>query len=914
LGGEGGGGGGGGAAGDDCVGMPPGAGYGGLGSGARPQPPPPTSSFPAFRWGDDGGIATTMASGGLGLGFGGDGSRRQPPPANAAAIARTKDPNLGKWEMHTKGIGMRLLQKMGYEGSGGLGSKRRRAAAAAAVVVVDSPAAATPSSAGGDGDAKGGRGDRPGTATPAAKFDDNREEVAAMRKGISRPVEVVVRPHGLGLGYGNFKEQTRLKVNRQIEAEVRGIELPEDDDDANGRTKKVKRDESSLYDGIDNSLLPSTESLLSGGRGSWRRGNKKPKRKIIHYQDILDESKAGDGSNKMKIIDMRGAAAIVSKDDGVRKEAGRVVPIGEELLHNVTLVLNTHEGQLRTSSYMVQGVERKIANLEAEIKEMSERKEAIRNRRKKMKLALDVIEEAEGLIDDLTSKKSSDMHSIEKLDFVMNSLQRIFVKLYGNFTKEDRDSLKFESTLIPSIVTPLLDALTSSLSPLKINTTWMDHLASCIQKLCGTVGSDDEACALREIVILHGIVPWIQSSLSSSKWDPVRNVEGGLGIYEALVGCACTSLLGAEPEDNEILKESINDEVVQTAVLPKLMRAVNDWRPKFDDERRIDCPLHLWILPWLPYINSDSMFGTLLDNVRRNLTKALSFLGKSVSNDVEFIRLCLATLSPWEKLFDNATIFHLTSDSVSPRFARSLVRVKICIEPAEQDWEHLHVLFVYFEGGVMSGNDFISLIEGEVLPAWAHALYRALQHPDRDMNAIKRFYTAWRGRIFDSSARIINGSPSAHHTLRSDSVVCRYFFGGLKMIQAAIESNQSLLESLEPPDPAECNYRISLMHRSRESTVQNDQQQPIAINVRTGRKTNGQNRTEASFQEVVEAFASQRGITFHPKTKTGSNSMIDGKPVFMFGDHPVYLDKNVIFTLRGTNWQPISLEHLAQAC
>ena len=896
------------------IGFAPSGGEGG--GGGNGGPAPPTSSFPAPRGGDDGGIATTMASGGLGLGFGfcfdGDNSRRRPPAAAAnAAIARTKDPNLGKWEKHTKGIGMRLLQKMGYEGSGGLGAKSRRAPAAFAVG--GPSAAAAPSSAGGDGDAKGARGDRPGvSATP---FDCNGEEVAATRKGISRPVEVVVRPNGLGLGYGNFKEQTRLKVNRQIEAEVRGIELPEDDDNANnGRTKKVKRDESSLYEGIDNSLLPSTESLLSGGRGSWRRGNKKPKRKIINYQDILDESKAGDGSSKMKIIDMRGAATIVSKDDVVRKEAGRVVPIGVELLHNVTLVLNTHEGQLRTSSYMVQGVERKIAIVEAEIKEMSERKEAVRNRREKMKLALDVIEEAEGTIDDLTSKKSSDMLSIEKLDFVMNSLQRIFVKLYGNFTKEDRDSLKFESTLIPSIVTPLLDALTSSLSPLKINTAWMDHLASGIQKLCGTVGSDDEACALREIVILHGIVPWIRSSLSSSKWDPVRNVEGGLGIYEALVGCACTSLRGAEPEDNEILKQSINDEVVQTAVLPKLLRAVNDWRPTFDDERRIDCPLHLWILPWLPYINSDSMLGTLLDNVRRNLTKALSFLGKSVSNDVEFIRLCLATLSPWKKLFDNATIFHITSDSVSPRFARSLARVKICIEPAEQDWEHLHVLVVYFEGGVMSGNDFISLIEGEVLPAWAHALYHALQQPDHDMNAIKRFYTAWRGRIFDSSARIINGSPSAHHTLRSDSVACRYFFGGLKMIQAAVESNQSLLESLKPPHPAECNYRISLMHRSRESTVQIDQQQPSAINVRARRKTDGQNRTEASFQEVVEAFANQRGIAFHPKTKTGSNSMIDGKPVFMFGDHPVYLDKNVIFALRGPNWQPISLEHLAQAC
>ncbi|KAL3816990.1 hypothetical protein ACHAXA_010110 [Cyclostephanos tholiformis] len=845
---------------------------GGLGLGSRPL-----ASYSGM-----GELGSSNSGGGLGHGFSSN--------ARLRPAAMTKDPNLGKWEKHTKGIGMRLLQKMGYEGHGGLGSKRRRA--------VGGPSLATTASTDEDGGAEGF--DRRVESGPAT-FDDKEE--GNIKKGISRPVEVVVRPIGLGLGYGNFKEQTQLKVNKQIEAEIRGIELPEDGDSTGG-AKKIKR-ESSIYDGIDKSLLPSTESLLNGARGSWRRGNKRLKRKIVNYQDILDRSMVGDGSNKMKIIDMRGSATVVSN---VYQNADRVVPIGEELLHNVTIVLNMHEGQLRTSSYMVQCVERNIAKIETEIKEMAERKEAIKNRRNKVKLALEVTEEVEGLINELTSKKSSKMASNERLDFVMDSLRRIFTKLYSNFSREERKFLKFESTLIPSIVTPLLDVLTSSMSPLKINMTWMDHLASGIQKLCDTVGSDDEAYALREIIIVHGIVPWIQSALSSSKWDPIRDVEEALGIYEALVRCACKSL--RDLEDHEILKESITNEVIETAVLPKLLRNISDWKPKFDDEHRIDCPLHLWILPWLPYINNDSL-GTLLDKVRRNLTKTLSSLGKSLSNDVKFFHLCLATLSPWKRIIDTATIFQLTSDTVSPRFARSLARVTICIEPAAQDWERLHVLFVYFEGGVMSSNDFLSLVEGEVLPAWAHALYRALQKPDHNINVIKEFYTAWKGRFFDPTAQINGGSPMAHNALRSDSLVCRYFFGGLKMIQAVIESDLSSLEILKPPQPAECNYRISSMHRSKDRTAQNDYHQPSAVKVRVRREIVGQNRMDASFQEVVEAFANQRGISFHPKT--GSNIMVDGKPVFMFGEHPVYFDKHVIFAFRGSKWQPISLEHLAQA-
>eukprot|EP00986_Skeletonema_menzelii_P018811 scaffold26724_cov114-Skeletonema_menzelii.AAC.1 len=410
--------------------------------------------------------------------------------------AKKRDPSLGKWEKHTKGIGMKLLQKMGYEGSGGLGAKRKRKVAES--TATEAADTSKPASLDTNG------------------VDKPKEEVVK-RRGISRPVEVVVRPMGLGLGYGSFKEQSQLKVNRQIEAEVRGLEPTKE-------AEGPKKDKS--LEGIPKSLLPSTQSLLDKGTNSWRMGKstKKVKRKIVNYQEILDKSAAASAEGKMNIIDMRGPSATVAEDKSESTTNGpAVVPLGEELLHNVTLLLNTHESQLRTSSYMVKSAERKIVSLEEERNEMRSRKEGIDKRITKMKFALEVLEEAEKLIDEMSTMMKDT--SCDEMDFAMDGLKGMLTRLYDNFSREERKSLNFESTLVPSIVQPVLKAVTFSLNPLSIEPTWMDHLATGIDKLCIAVGSDSEAYSLREMTFTDIIVPWISSAMNSSNWDPVVNVE-----------------------------------------------------------------------------------------------------------------------------------------------------------------------------------------------------------------------------------------------------------------------------------------------------------------------------------------------------------------------------------------------------
>jgi hypothetical protein len=66
-----------------------------------------------------------------------------------------------------------------------------------------------------------------------------------------------------------------------------------------------------------------------------------------------------------------------------------------------------------------------------------------------------------------------------------------------------------------------------------------------------------------------------------------------------------------------------------------------------------------------------------------------------------------------------------------------------------------------------------------------------------------------------------------------------------------------------------------------------------------------------TFRDVVEEYAKERGILFQPRM--GVNALKDGKQVFLFGKAPIYMVGDVIYGFKDSDWQPISLDQLAES-
>jgi tuftelin-interacting protein 11 len=763
------------------------------------------------------------------------GNRRPPSPPVKV------DPNLGKWEKHTKGIGMKLLAKMGYKGSGGLGAKRK----------VDA-----------DGPAKG---------------------------GISRPVEVVVRPNNLGLGFGNFKEATKLKVNQQIEAEIRGEEKP--------NAKEDKMHDPSIGPAHKSSALPTTDDLM--GQQLWKRGasqvsRKRKRRTIVPYAELLEKQ------HEPIVIDMRGPSSALNDAE--------VVPLAEELLHNVSILLNTYENKLHSTSHFLIASKEKLLSLQSDLDGMERRKVEARERMSKLQKVLRVVDNIDQLF---TGCDGSVDAAIEA--------QSMVEELRGELTVEDRVALRFDQVIVPSLLGPFIKSGLDRWNPLHDSTRQSESIVSSLLNL-GSGIDDDEVVKERKLAILsRDILPKLKAAYESTRWNPIDNAEAGVSLYETILGTVCkhtsaptilvddSNVFAAGDPDNITLTDIVVRDLLRKTIFPKIMRVLSQWKAVLDTtETKVEDGLELWLLPWMPHLDHPATLTQLTSDLKRKVRSALSCLSRGVVDTKDFLCSSIASVGPWRTLLKKETMFDLTSKYITPRLIKGLSRLLIESNPDKQDWTVVTSLSDMCGMGLIPELEFISLVEGEVLATWVEELHSHLHSPGgNSVHELARFYYAWKKNLF--------GSPSSisFRLLHKDEIICRIFYSALKMIEAA--SSASLNDTVSAIEPRPSSFREVLARRSKEVRNRNENdlervQTKDAVEFRK-RVMGRQFGATATFREVVEDFAREHDISFRPRTG-GKSRTDDGKPIFLFGNVPIYLDTNVIFANQDNKWKPLAMEQL----
>eukprot|EP00752_Nemacystus_decipiens_P009688 g8655.t2 len=412
----------------------------------------------------------------------GSGEKKGKQPATKKTPLPVKlDAGFGNWEKNTKGIGKKLLMKMGFKGRLG-------------------------------------------------KNED----------GATRQLEVKLRPRRCGFGFGDFQEATTLRVNREIEAHRQGKTLEQVDAELQpaaalgrprGRRKARGREVTKSKE----------EQMVNNGLWKKNASGKKRKRhctleeRTQRREEEAAEKKDINVTPKQTIVDMRGPQTklVRSLDDlaplsrGASGNGG-TLKLGQELLHNVGLLARMPEtelqalhGRRRAAVDRAQALKKDAADLRKKVDASAER--------------LSRLEKVEAILLRVRDKVEDDPPSVTADDVL-----RTFHKLLATFPEEY--AVFGLAQLMPAIISAVVKRSLGGWSPLQAPTRPAKLLASCKSFLTGTPGVAGgvngkatrwEGEVAFELLAEDLVLPAMRSALVND-WD-VRDPDPPLALVESLV-------------------------------------------------------------------------------------------------------------------------------------------------------------------------------------------------------------------------------------------------------------------------------------------------------------------------------------------------------------------------------------------
>ena len=334
-----------------------------------------------------------------------------------------------------------------------------------------------------------------------------------------------------------------------------------------------------------------------------------------------------------------------------------------------------------------------------------------------------------------------------------------------------------------------------------------------------------------------------------------------------------------------VIPAQLLESLMQDVVLPKLVRALNDWNPRSDSD---DVNIHVWIHPWL----HDLLLGEqnpTLTSMWPVVTRRVSTLLKSWEPQE---LLAHNILKPWSRVLSVKQFKDIMRRRVLPKLAnclRDLNHNKSSIDTSALE-------YTMRWSDMLSNTQLLVFLEGEFFPKWLHALgSRVLeleteQQGSRDFSSIESWYRQWRS-VFTSSQ------------IASEPRLMNPFRYALSMISAALFEDFDQVRRLLKAIPLNVTYESIAKRKHRRVQAKNEQSLRKESVARESARRAKNDADKITFRDVVEMFASENGVSFIPNTKRGR---VDGKQVYNFDNLSVYIDREVLYVNNGgSEWDPV---------
>lgn len=402
-----------------------------------------------------------------------------------------RDAEVGRFEAFTTGIGSKLLRKMGYKG-GGLGKDEQ---------------------------------------------------------GITAPIEVKLRPKGMGMGFNDYKEAKMPTLEEKEPEEQAGLaKLP-----PGSKEKRWSKQ---------------------------KHGKKKAESKYLTAEELLlkKQEQGLEDTNVQKVLDMRGPQVrVLSNLENLNAEEEakeNQVPM-PELQHNVRLIVDMAEVDIQKIDRDLRREREKVVSLQREKEKFQ--KEAARQQQQ-----LDVMETIAIVVERVGEENSMGILTLESL-----------LTTFGDLKNRFREEYKLcnLSCIVCSFAYPLLIRVFQGWEPLqnphyglKLMASWKNLLQGDQEQPFDYSENAMDASPYAQLVN-EVIFPAVRIAGTNS-WKP-RDPEPLLRFLESW---------------EQLLPPPLVQSILQNVVLPKLSEAVDEWNPLVET-----VPIHVWVHPWLP------LFGQRLE-------------------------------------------------------------------------------------------------------------------------------------------------------------------------------------------------------------------------------------------------------------------------------------------------------------